>query len=140
MVFNEIYIEPKLVSTDEIYGFFLSFLDTDRIRQDLRVIPTINAVYALAEGIHRTLQQKCGLNYSGVCAAFISDTDTLTHVMNNMDALSFEDVTQMVFRFMDREADRRLRFSRFLSDGTEYLVSTHLSQYLARNSNREMIF
>ena len=82
----------------------------------------MNAVYALAEGIHRTLEQKCGINYSGVCAAFMSDADTYAHIMNNMDALSFQDITDMAFRFALREADRRLSFTRFLSDGSVYQV------------------
>ncbi|XP_053375882.1 uncharacterized protein LOC123533311 isoform X2 [Mercenaria mercenaria] len=95
-------------------------LDINRIEQDIRVISTMNAVYAIAEGVHITLQQKCGVNYTGVCAAFLSDADTYAHIMNNMDALSFQDISQMVFRFIEREADRKISFSRFLTDGRIY--------------------
>lgn len=94
-------------------------LDAARILPDVRTIPTINAVYALAQGIHLTLQQKCGMNYSGVCASFVSDDDTLAVVMQQMDALQFNDITQMVFKFIEREIDRKIIFKRFLSNRVE---------------------
>lgn len=80
-------------------------------------------MYSIAEGIHRTLEQKCGVNYDGLCASFLSDADTYQMIMTSMDALSFQDITDMVFRFVEREADRKLKFSRFLVDGSEQLVS-----------------
>ncbi|KAL4223423.1 hypothetical protein ACF0H5_016893 [Mactra antiquata] len=100
-------------------------LDLGRIRQDIRVLPTINAVYAIAEGLHRTLQQKCGINYDGLCAAFLSDPDTYQMIMSQMDASSFKDISDMVFKFIKREADRNLKFTRFLTDGSEQLEGTY---------------
>lgn len=83
----------------------------------------MNAVYSLAEGVHRTLQMKCGVNYTGACPKFFSDEDTYQMIMNNMDQLSFRDVIDNVFRFVEREADRRLTFSQFLNNGDIEQVS-----------------
>lgn len=84
----------------------------------------MNAVFSIAEGVHRTLQSKCGVNYSGVCPAFVSDEDTYQMIMTHMDQMSFQDITGEVFRFIEREADRILRFYQFQSDGTEDEVKT----------------
>ncbi|XP_052799942.1 uncharacterized protein LOC128231322 [Mya arenaria] len=103
-------------------------LDTDRIRQDMSVLPTINAVYAIAEGIHRTLQTKCGVNYTGVCSEFISDETVFDQIMANMDILSFRDIMDMMFRFVEREADRSLTFYQVQSNGNENRVGTYTGQ------------
>lgn len=97
----------------------------DLVMQDIYVIPTMNAVYALAEGIHMTLQQKCGANYSGLCSSFISDTNTYDMIMENMDTESFEDVTNMIFRFIEREAVRNLIFKRFMPGGDQAEIGSY---------------
>jgi len=99
------------------------FSDSSEISLDHRVIPTINAVYSLAEGVHRTLQTKCGLNYTGVCPNFFSDEDSYETMINHMDQLSFRDITDTVFRFTEREADRRLTFHQFQNNGDVEMVS-----------------
>ena len=104
-------------------GFF-TFSDIMRIHQDLRVIPTMNAVYALAEGIHQTLQAKCGVNYTSVCPDFIGDDDTNDQIMEKMDTLSFRDPVGNGFRFVEREADRALVFYQVQNSGDEQRVRT----------------
>ena len=39
------------------------------------VIPTINAVYAIAEALHETLVEKCGKDYEGPCQDFMQSDD-----------------------------------------------------------------
>lgn len=36
--------------------------------EDNTVLPTIHAVEAIAHGVHKTLQLKCGANYDSVCS------------------------------------------------------------------------
>ena len=84
---------------------------------------TINAVYSLAEGIHRTLQQKCGVNYNGLCSKYLSDGDTYDMVMENMDKMNFTDLQSLEFKFIEREAAGNLEFHRFNILGEEEKVS-----------------
>lgn len=105
--------------------FFVS--DSTELTVDHRVIPTINAVYSLAEGVHRTLQMKCGINYTGVCPDFFSDETTYDLIMSNMDQMSFKDIKDNVFRFIEREADRQLIFSQFQTNGDVTQVSNTYS-------------
>lgn len=36
--------------------------------EDYTVLPTIHAVEAIANGVHKTLQRKCGVGYTSVCS------------------------------------------------------------------------
>lgn len=95
----------------------------DKYKQDIWTLPTLNAVFALAEGIHRTLVQKCGAGYSGVCSSFTADGDSLNQmVMQNMDEETFTDMSGAIFDFIEREANGQLLIKRF-SFGSEYPVS-----------------
>ena len=86
------------------------------------MISTINAVYAIAEGIHRTLLDKCGANYNGICPKFYSDPDTYSIIMQKMDEMMFMDLTNLIFDFVDREAMRDIEFKRFDQNGIEVKV------------------
>lgn len=90
-------------------------LDGSYFKQDIWTLSTINAVYALAEGVHRTLVQKCGANYNGLCASFIYDDDVQNLTMSNMDAENFTEITNEMFKFLRREADKRYTLKRYVS-------------------------
>ncbi|CAL1533763.1 unnamed protein product [Lymnaea stagnalis] len=92
-------------------------LDSNNFKQDIWTLSTINAVYALAEGVHRTLVQKCGAGYSGMCASFIYDDDVQNLTMSNMDAENFIDIASILFKFLLREADRTYTLMRYTANG-----------------------
>ena len=104
----------------DVSGIF--FCIAGEITEDIWLIPTINAVYAIAEGVHRTLKTKCGMNYTGICPKFFSDEDTYDMIMYNMDNMTFMDLTSLLFDFVDREAVRDIEFRRFDNTGTEIKV------------------
>ncbi|XP_067683866.1 uncharacterized protein [Haliotis asinina] len=92
--------------------------------QDLRVLSTMNAVYSIAEGVKRTLEEKCGSG-PGVCRNFTNSADTYEKIMANMDAMSFTDVVGDFFRFINREADRDYTIQQFLEDGSQVQVGSY---------------
>ncbi|KAL3856569.1 hypothetical protein ACJMK2_011304 [Sinanodonta woodiana] len=101
-------------------------LSSDVVPDDIRTLSTMNAVYALAEGIHRTLKELCGPNYSGVCPQFTSAGITVYQkIMKHMDALNFTDIDNAVFQFIEREANIGLVFSRFDGSGVETQEGTY---------------
>ncbi|CAG5123320.1 unnamed protein product, partial [Candidula unifasciata] len=83
--------------------------------QDIWTLSTINAVYALAQGVHRTLQTKCGATYTSVCAEFMYDGNIHNTIMSNMDAENFTDITTSFFQFIQREANTKYQLKRFES-------------------------
>ncbi|XP_055862816.1 uncharacterized protein LOC106050493 [Biomphalaria glabrata] len=86
--------------------------------QDIWTLSTLNAVYALANAIHKTLQAKCGTNYNGVCARVLYDSDVYNVTMSYMDSSNFtEEVTNLIFKFLDREADRPYYLMRYDGSG-----------------------
>ena len=104
------------------YSNLHTYIFSDEITEDIWVIPTINAVYALAEGIRRTLESKCGINFNSICANFISGSDTYDMIMSSMDAMTIDDITGLPFRFIEREADTKIHFKRFDDLGREQEV------------------
>ncbi|RUS83578.1 hypothetical protein EGW08_008684, partial [Elysia chlorotica] len=93
-------------------------------RQDLRTLPTINAVYALAQAIHLTLVEKCGSNYNGLCSAFLNDNNVQSSIRANMDRLNFLDISAQMFEFFDREANRGFELLKYSSSGSAQLKGT----------------
>lgn len=91
--------------------------------QDIRVLSTINAVYAIGKAIENTLIEKCGVAYSGLCSNFVNDIDTHETVMLHMDAITFQDLSQVDFRFWNREVNTQY-FIRRWSAGSTIGVST----------------
>ncbi|BFZ18685.1 hypothetical protein BsWGS_21724 [Bradybaena similaris] len=89
--------------------------------QDIWTLSTINAVYALAEGVHRTLQAKCGAAYTSVCPAFLYDNDVHNTIMSNMDAENFTDITASFFQFIQREANTKYKLMRIDSAASTVL-------------------
>ncbi|GFO41775.1 metabotropic glutamate receptor 3 [Plakobranchus ocellatus] len=85
--------------------------------EDIWTLTTINAVYAVADAVHRTLQQKCGASYNGLCENFMYASDIQASIMANMDALTFTDITGQFFDFVNREADRGFNFLRYTASG-----------------------
>jgi hypothetical protein len=77
-------------------------------QEDMWVLSTVNAVYGVAAGVHRTLEELCpgGAAYRGVCPEFVSSTDTYARIMAHMDASEFLDLSGDMFRFIDREANK----------------------------------
>ena len=67
--------------------------------QDNRVLYTINAVYAAAMGIHKTLERKCGKNYSGACPSYFRARDRRRVIFEEISEATFEDPTSQEFSF-----------------------------------------
>ncbi|XP_064612204.1 uncharacterized protein LOC135476193 isoform X2 [Liolophura sinensis] len=57
---------------------------------DANVLATIDAVEALADAIHRTLQEMCGVNYDEVCSKFEVSMDTNSKILQKLDSVSFD--------------------------------------------------
>lgn len=74
--------------------------------QDMFTLTTINAVHAVAVALKQVLEEKCGSSYSGVCGRFLTDSNTLDRLMFYMDKENFTDVSNILFRFIEREVDR----------------------------------
>ena len=118
-----IWARLKFCHLEKGYLLSVCISEAPSIQTDIFVIPTMNAVFALAEGIHRTLQMKCGFNYTGVCSSFISDTDTYARIMDEMDSMDFRDFRNSLFQFVEREANKTVFFTRFISGGIEIRVN-----------------
>ncbi|XP_052073187.1 uncharacterized protein LOC127711238 isoform X3 [Mytilus californianus] len=84
----------------------------DKFVEDITALPTITAVMAYAEAINRVLIEKCGQNYTGICFKYYSDDDTLLRLMAHLDALSFHDVIDQMFYFIERESNQNLTIYR----------------------------
>lgn len=57
---------------------------------DANVLATIDAVEALADAMHRTLQEMCGENYTMVCSKFEVSMDTNSKILEKLDTVSFD--------------------------------------------------
>lgn len=57
--------------------------------EDNTVQNTIYGVYALANAVHKTLQDKCGVDYNGRCAEFRASRDTNQQISQNLAQVSF---------------------------------------------------
>lgn len=113
------YFSLKHVNTKQFFFFNLSNSKINQDwHQDIWTLSTLNAVYALANAIHKTLQAKCGTNYNGVCARVLYDSDVYNVTMSYMDSSNFtEEVTNLIFKFLDREADRPYYLMRYDGSG-----------------------
>ncbi|XP_033748674.1 LOW QUALITY PROTEIN: uncharacterized protein LOC117333478 [Pecten maximus] len=125
--FSEFYQKYFLCNLDGnwMYGqnCGTSSIVTNDFIEDYATLPTIHAVYAMAEGVHRTLMEKCGSSYSGVCSRFLTDTNTFTSVMLHMDALNFTDILGDIFHFVKRESNMGVTIDR-IEAGTSLLEGT----------------
>ncbi|KAK6192475.1 hypothetical protein SNE40_003935 [Patella caerulea] len=87
-------------------------------QQDMWVLSTINAVYSLAEGVHRTLMEKCSPDYTTICSKFRTDGDTYLRVMQNMDVMNFTDIRLAMFEFVERESNQAFSITQYYSGAT----------------------
>ncbi|GFS13478.1 metabotropic glutamate receptor 3, partial [Elysia marginata] len=105
------FLKPRTCSNSSI----ISYADWE---QDIWTLTTINAVYALADAVDRTLKEKCGAAYNGVCESFMYASNIQATIMAKMDILNFTDISSQFFEFMEREANRGFELMRYTSSGT----------------------
>ncbi|KAK3802485.1 hypothetical protein RRG08_043316 [Elysia crispata] len=92
----------------------LTYVDWE---QDIWTLSTINAVYALGEAVHRTLKEKCGDNYMGLCTNFVNASDAQARIMAHMDTMEFVDISSQLFKFIQREANRGFQLLKYTGSG-----------------------
>ena len=84
----------------------------------------INAVYAVAYGLDKTLTTFCGQNYRGVCGDYINAGNQVSVLMENIRKATFGiDNTNPVemFRFYDNSADIPYDIYNYRSNGNKYI-------------------
>lgn len=73
------------------------------VKQHQWVKATANAVYAFAQALQKTLQIKCGQNYTGVCDAFKNDADINKKIIDAIGQVKFTEEYGENFGFSERE-------------------------------------
>ncbi|XP_059178375.1 uncharacterized protein LOC131957655 [Physella acuta] len=99
-------------------------IDSNSWSQDIWTLSTVNAIYAVAEGVHRTLVMKCGANYNGVCSNFTYGSDVHDLIMAQMDQESFTEIERAVFNFVVREANKTYSLMRYPSSGSPEMLGS----------------
>ena len=97
-----------------VLSSILTYVDWE---QDIWTLSTINAVYALGEAVHRTLKEKCGDNYMGLCTNFVNASDAQARIMAHMDTMEFVDISSQLFKFIQREANRGFQLQKYTGSG-----------------------
>lgn len=97
-------------------------LVSGRFVQEATVVPTIDAVFALATGLEKTLEEKCGPAYAGVCSKFLYDTDTRQKLMQNMDSMKLKTIYKADFKFVNREREMKIVVKRIANGSVDYIA------------------
>ena len=100
---------------------------SDNFQQDVRVLTTINAVYALVKAIDLALKERCGDAYGSVCDAFKNSQDAMALIVSKLDEVSFSDPSGEIFQFVDRQHNRGYSLYRYGSDGSALKAGTYKS-------------
>ena len=66
--------------------------DADSFTQDIHVTPTVNNVFAFTTALHEVLVDVCGVDYSGVCEEFMSDSERHKKISEKMKNMYYRDV------------------------------------------------
>ncbi|KAH9518674.1 hypothetical protein Btru_005958 [Bulinus truncatus] len=111
-------------------------IDSSNWHQDIWTLSTLNAVYSLAKGVHRTLMNKCGDNYNGVCGRFLYDADVPNLIRSYMDVENFTDITSLFFRFLEREADRSYYLLKYNTLGD---MDTNIQGSINKNGDLSLV-
>ncbi|XP_061163158.1 uncharacterized protein LOC133172311 isoform X1 [Saccostrea echinata] len=77
--------------------------------EDYTVLPTIHAVEAIAHGVHKTLEMKCGVGYTHVCSKYLTDINTQQMINEFMDNMTYTDILNEAFRFEEREVEKGMK-------------------------------
>ena len=88
----------------------------DHMKNDYS-IHVINGVYAVALGLHRTLQEVCGENYTTVCDSFHTRNDTRDVIFNSTAEAEFAGPNNRTFRFVERGGNLGYRLNWYI-DGS----------------------
>ena len=101
--FDEYYY--KLSKCTKCSGAALTSLPT--YSQDQFVFHEVNAVYAMALGIHNTLKEICGDGYQGLCPKFraMNITTLRPKIFMHTEEAKFKDYRGRNFHFVNRESN-----------------------------------
>ncbi|CAG5116932.1 unnamed protein product, partial [Candidula unifasciata] len=75
------------------------------------VVYVINAVYAAAYAIHKTLESTCGANYNTVCQSYRANSTRHEMIRDNLANVSFTDPAGKDFMFVNRSGVASYRFN-----------------------------
>ncbi|XP_041349145.1 uncharacterized protein LOC121368478 [Gigantopelta aegis] len=79
-------------------------------KQDIRVLSTINAVFALVKGIDDAMTEACGGGYDTSC------NTKFESILSFIDLARFKDLSDQTFEFIEREANRGFIMKQYKMD------------------------
>ncbi|KAH9515187.1 hypothetical protein Btru_019453 [Bulinus truncatus] len=79
-----------------------SVITAPRYQRDPRVFHVINAVYAAAFALDKTLEDKCGKGYTAVCQTYRNSLDRRVLLRDSLDTVTFDDSIGQKFMFVNR--------------------------------------
>lgn len=85
-------------------------------------IPTINAVYSVAQALHETLVEFCGKDYNGQCAPFLQSDIAYARFIEHLKLVKFSDPSSRSFQFVEREGNIVYNVLRFNGPRNSYEV------------------